>query len=143
MSTPSDPLAQGIAQFNSGEFYACHDTLEALWMEAQDPERRFYQGLLQTAVAYYHLGNGNWRGSVILLGEGISKLSDYFPSYGGWDIAMFLAANQSNLSALQALGAEQVQAFDLSRIPSLLPVSELPVSDLPVSGPAASDQPNS
>ncbi|NJL98855.1 MAG: DUF309 domain-containing protein [Synechococcaceae cyanobacterium RM1_1_27] len=138
MSTPSDLLAEGIAQFNSGEFYACHDTLEALWMEAQDPERRFYQGLLQTAVAYYHLGNGNWRGSVILLGEGISKLSDYFPSYGGWDIAMFLAANQSNLSALQALGAEQVLAFDLSRIPSLLPVSELPVF-----GPATSEQLNS
>ena len=133
MSTPSESLAQGIAQFNSGEFYACHDTLEALWMEAQDPDRRFYQGLLQTAVAYYHLGNGNWRGSVILLGEGIAKLSDYFPSYAGCNIKTFLAANQSNLSELQTLGSEQVQAFDLSRIPSLLPISELPGPELPVS----------
>ncbi|NJL67870.1 MAG: DUF309 domain-containing protein [Microcoleus sp. SM1_3_4] len=32
---------QGIAQFNSQEFYACHDTLEALWMEAGEPEKLF------------------------------------------------------------------------------------------------------
>jgi predicted metal-dependent hydrolase len=29
---------QGVEQFNQQEFYACHDTLEALWMEASEPE---------------------------------------------------------------------------------------------------------
>ena len=57
---------EGIEQFNHQEFYACHDTLEALWMEADEPEKKFYQGILQIAVALYHLGNLNWRGAVIL-----------------------------------------------------------------------------
>lgn len=118
---PVDPLALGVAQFNGGDYYACHDTLEALWMEAGDPQRRFYQGILQTAVAYYHLGNKNWRGCVILLGEGIAKLSDFFPVYYGFDIASFLAANQDNLSELQRLGSEGLDQFDLSRIPKLYP----------------------
>ncbi|MGK7902131.1 MAG: DUF309 domain-containing protein, partial [Hormoscilla sp.] len=33
MSLPS-AFWQGIEQFNQQEFYACHDTLEALWIEA-------------------------------------------------------------------------------------------------------------
>ena len=52
-------------------------------MEAGDPEKRFYQGILQISVALYHLGNQNWRGAVILLGEGISRLRYYQPSYAG------------------------------------------------------------
>ncbi|MEY3826619.1 MAG: hypothetical protein RLZZ148_1435, partial [Cyanobacteriota bacterium] len=41
---------QGVSEFNLGEFYACHDTLEALWMESSEPTKSFYQGILQIAV---------------------------------------------------------------------------------------------
>jgi uncharacterized protein len=34
---------QGIAEFNRHEYYACHDTLEALWMDSIDPDKKFYQ----------------------------------------------------------------------------------------------------
>ena len=50
---------EGVEQFNLGQFYACHDTLEALWIEALEPEKTFYQGILQIAVALYHLENEN------------------------------------------------------------------------------------
>jgi len=72
-------LTQGITQFNQQDFYGCHDTLEAIWLEAIAPEKNFYQGILQIAVGCYHLGNDNWRGAVILLGEGIRRLADYSP----------------------------------------------------------------
>lgn len=67
----------GIEQFNRREFYACHDTLEAIWMEAEEPQRTLYQGILQIAVAFYHLSNQNARGAVILLGEGMNRLRPY------------------------------------------------------------------
>jgi hypothetical protein len=35
---------QGIEQFNQEEFYDCHDTLEAIWMDAIATEKNFYQG---------------------------------------------------------------------------------------------------
>ncbi|URR35953.1 DUF309 domain-containing protein [Thermosynechococcus sp. HN-54] len=85
-------LALAIGQFNSGEFYACHDTLEALWMEASEPERTFYQGLLQIAVACYHLSRGNQRGAMLLLGEGRRRLEQSDPDFYGLDLAAFLTA---------------------------------------------------
>ncbi|MEB3117204.1 MAG: DUF309 domain-containing protein, partial [Limnothrix sp.] len=60
-SQPNTPFWQGIEEFNRGEFYACHDTIEALWVVANEPERTFYQGVLQVAVALHHLSNLNWR----------------------------------------------------------------------------------
>lgn len=102
---------QGIEQFNQREFYACHDTLEALWMEASEPEKTFYQGILQIAVGLYHLSNENWRGAVILLGEGINRLSYYQPDYEGINVVDLLDRSAQLLKALQQAGAEKVTEF--------------------------------
>jgi len=93
---------QAIAQFNQGEYYACHDTLEALWMEAIEPERTLYQGLLQMAVAGYHLGNGNQRGAILLLGEGLSRLRRCQELPPGWDFGGLIQQGQILLAHLQA-----------------------------------------
>jgi predicted metal-dependent hydrolase len=102
---------QGIAEFNSQEFYACHDTLEALWMEAGEPEKTFYQGILQIAVALYHLSNQNWRGAAILLGEGINRLGYYQPVYGGIAVDELLGQSAQLLKVLQQAGPEKVAEF--------------------------------
>ncbi|MBH8577717.1 DUF309 domain-containing protein [Nostocaceae cyanobacterium CENA369] len=99
---------QGVEQFNSGQFYACHDTLEALWIEASEPEKSFYQGILQIAVALYHLGNHNWRGAVILLGEGSNRLRRYPSSYGGIDVDELLSESATLLKTLQQIGADKI-----------------------------------
>ena len=99
---------QGVEQFNQGQFYACHDTLEALWLEATEPQKTFYQGILQIAVALYHLGNSNWRGTVILLGEGINRLRRYPPTYAGIDVDELLTNSAALLTALQQAGPEKI-----------------------------------
>ncbi|MFB8789109.1 MAG: DUF309 domain-containing protein [Potamolinea sp.] len=108
---PSEEFLLGVEQFNQQEFYACHDTLEALWMEALEPQKRFYQGILQIAVACYHLGNLNWRGAVVLLGEGSARLRDYQPIYEGIDVTELLTQSFDLLQALQQAGPEQVADF--------------------------------
>lgn len=102
---------QGIEQFNQQEFYACHDTLEALWMEAIEPKKQFYQGILQLSVACYHLNNLNWRGAVILLGEGIRRLGDYQPIYEEIQVTDLISHSYQLLQTLQKTGAEGI--FDL------------------------------
>lgn len=102
---------QGVEQFNQQEFYACHDTLEALWMEASEPQKRFYQGVLQIAVACYHLGNLNWRGAAILLGEGIGRIKAYEPRYSGIDVSQLIDQSAELLTALQEAGAENIAEF--------------------------------
>jgi predicted metal-dependent hydrolase len=99
---------RGVEQFNQHQFYDCHDTLEALWMEAGQPDKTFYQGILQISVAFYHLGNHNWRGAVILLGEGDNRLRPYLPEYGGINLEDFLTQTAALLSTLQTTGPDQV-----------------------------------
>jgi uncharacterized protein len=107
---------QGVEQFNQQEFYACHDTLEALWMEAVEPQRSFYQGILQIAVALYHLGNQNFRGATILLGEGINRLRHYQPSFAGIDVAQLLERSRSLQAKLQQSQSEQSQSEQSAKL---------------------------
>lgn len=99
---------QGVDEFNQQAFYACHDTLEALWMETSEPHKSFYQGILQIAVGCYHLENGNGRGAVILLGEGIRRLSSYQPEYEDIDVSRLLEDSSDLLQFLQQTEAEQL-----------------------------------
>jgi hypothetical protein len=70
-------LALGVRQFNRGDYFECHDTLEEVWMSVRGAERAFFQGLIQVSVGYYHLEWGNLAGAEHLLTRGIEKLSRY------------------------------------------------------------------
>ncbi len=104
-------LEQAIAEFNQQEFYACHDILEAIWMDAFHPDKAFYQGLLQIAVGLYHLTRLNWRGAVILLGEGISRLRHYQPSYMNIEVSELIIDSAELLARLQNTGADNIANF--------------------------------
>lgn len=127
---------RGVEQFNSQQFYACHDTLEALWMDATEPQKTFYQGILQIAVALYHLGNSNWRGAVILLGEGINKLQRYPPTYAGIDVDELLTSSAAMLIALQQAGPKKISDWIVTT--GAMP-SDAPSLKLPKIAPAAEE----
>jgi uncharacterized protein len=114
---------QGIDEFNTGKYYACHDTLEALWMDSIDPDKKFYQAVLQIAVACYHLHNRNWRGAVTLLGEGTGRLPYYQPVYAGIDVTSLIADSRNLLTTLQSIGIEGIDDFvdRLAQDSSILP----------------------
>lgn len=48
---------EAVALFNGGEYYKCHDYLEDLWHNAEDPARTLIHGILQCAVGFHHLFN--------------------------------------------------------------------------------------
>lgn len=102
---------QGVEEFNQQQFYACHDTLEAIWIEAPESDQKFYQGILQVAVSCYHLSNGNWRGAVILLGEAVRRLCDYQPSYYSVNVELLLEQSNQLLQTLQHIQPEQAEIF--------------------------------
>ncbi len=97
---------EAIAQFNNGDYYNCHDTLEAIWNDAWQSDRGFYQGILQIAVGLYHLKNHNWHGAAILLGEGTSRLPEYLPEYYSIDVESLLEDSLSILRTVQINGKE-------------------------------------
>ncbi|NLQ04712.1 DUF309 domain-containing protein [Cylindrospermopsis raciborskii] len=107
----------GVEQFNDGQFYACHDILEALWIEATEPEKTLYQGILQIAVALYHLENSNLRGAMILLGEGtnrLRRLADH--NNYGINLRQLLIDSVNFLRAIQQEKPEVVSTMTLPKI---------------------------
>lgn len=70
-----DRLRAALARFNGGEFFECHEILEAAWLEASGEDKMFLQGLIQVAVSFYHLRRQNLAGASRLLRAGLEKLS--------------------------------------------------------------------
>ncbi len=83
--------------FRQGRYYECHDVMEEIWMETPDPERKFFQGLLQCAVALHHWENGNTHGARILYREGTKKLRPFCPCHLGVDLEAYLVDLDSRL----------------------------------------------
>lgn len=121
---------QGVLEFNEQQFYACHDTLESLWLESSDPDKSFYQGILQIAVGCYHLERGNWKGAVTLLGQGTRLLRDYQPSYQEVAVSSLFTASYQLLKTLQAINPEQLteQKETLKNILPTIVKIETPIS---------------
>ena len=77
-SEPPPPrLRAGIEQFNRGEFFEQHETLEEEWIAEPDPVRYLYQGILQVGVGFEHLRRGNPSGARALWRRGISYLEPF------------------------------------------------------------------
>jgi predicted metal-dependent hydrolase len=111
-------LRQGIEEFNRAYFFEAHETLEDLWRETSGPLRLFYQGLIQLAVALYHLSNGNRRGALNLLSKGLDKLSAYQPVCQDVDVEALCAEARIWLERVRhaEAGALRVAPEELPRI---------------------------
>jgi uncharacterized protein len=98
-------LERGVLQFNDRLFYECHDTLEELWSGLRGGARDLVQGLIQLAVGFYHLGNGNRPGAVRLFDRGLQRLARYPNACAGLDLGSLRASVGSWREAAAAEGA--------------------------------------
>lgn len=80
-------LEKGVAEFNAGYFFECHDTLEDVWSGIRGSARDFFQGLIQVSVGFYHHGNGNRGGALTMLDRGLERLAKYPDRYHGVELA--------------------------------------------------------
>jgi len=85
-----DPYREGLRLFNEHLFFDAHEALEDVWRAASEPDRKFFQGLIQVAVALHHHSRGNMVGCRSLLERARRNLTPYPPAYGGLDLAAFL-----------------------------------------------------
>jgi uncharacterized protein len=122
MEPSTDPrFLRGIELFNLGDYFEAHEIWEELWQDCEPEDRRFYQGLIQAAVAIYHWGNGNWRGARRLFHSGRKYMSGYPDRRHGIAIEAFWQALEIPMSEI--LGETVPVSFsggDLSQIPKLV-----------------------
>jgi uncharacterized protein len=70
-------LTEFIRLFNDQHFFEAHEVLEELWLECSGEQRRFYQGLIQCAVALAHAQRLNQRGAKQVGARALSKLRNF------------------------------------------------------------------
>ena len=116
---PPEELLQALAQFNRGDWFECHETLEELWVGAKGELRDFYQGMLQIAVALHHWRNGNLKGAQILLRSGGDCLRRVPEVCLGVDVAGLVTDAGGVLEALDELGEGRMSELPAELIPSI------------------------
>jgi hypothetical protein len=94
--TLEDTLEVAAALFDSGLGFEVHELLEPYWAAASGSEREALQGLIQIAVGYQHLANGNVAGAGSLLDEGSKRLA--VGTLATLDLAAFARAVRADLT---------------------------------------------
>jgi predicted metal-dependent hydrolase len=113
---PPARLRQGIEEFNRGEFFEQHETLELEWIQEEDPVRYLYQGILQIGVGFEHLRRGNAYGARRLWSRGIGYLEPFRGGCMGVDVDRLIADTDRCVLELERVG-NGLDRFDRSLIP--------------------------
>jgi predicted metal-dependent hydrolase len=110
---PLSPLAaRGLQEFNRGEYFEAHETLEEAWMEDDSAGRDLYRAILQVAVAYLQIERGNYNGALKMFLRMRQWLDPLPERCRGIDVASLRLAARAAHQALLASGPERIAEFD-------------------------------
>ena len=110
---PTEAMLVAFIQFNRGEYFEQHETLELIWRaERDDTVRNFYKGILQIGVGCYHLTRRNPTGAIKVMTRGIAYLRPYAPRCMGVEVQRLIDDASRVLAIVQAEGE-----INLARLP--------------------------
>ena len=116
---PPQALLDGIAQFNRGEYFEQHETLELLWRAERRDIRYLYQGILQIGVAFHHLRKVNHHGTVYMLTRGSNYLRPFAPACQRVNVQALLDDAAAALREVERLGKTRLAEFDWRLAPQV------------------------
>ena len=107
---------KGIELFNQGEYFAAHEELEEAWMDDRSAGRDLYRGVLQIAVAYFHLLKGNYKGTLKMF-QRSHRWLDPLPDFcRGIDVAQLRRDAYAIQAEVLFLGPNHVDAFEVEKL---------------------------
>ena len=95
-------LIQAVAQFNEGDYFGAHETLEELWRREHGRIRELYQGIIQIAVGCHHRERANPRGARLCFERGLARVVAFQPVCLGLDIRQMVVDVEQALADLAA-----------------------------------------
>jgi predicted metal-dependent hydrolase len=103
---------RGLEEFNRGEYFEAHESLEFAWKADSSPARELYRAVLQVAVAYYQILRGNYNGAMKMFlrnHQWIDPLPDHCR---GIDVAQLRKEAREVHDLVVSLGPERIGEFD-------------------------------
>jgi uncharacterized protein len=118
-------LLQGVREFNAGEFFEQHETLELLWRATPGEIRHLYEGILQIGVGMHHLlKKRNFHGAAVKLDHGIRLLSAFPDTCHGVDVARLRRDAAAARTHLLEVGPSGLERFEREWVPRVHLVGE-------------------
>ena len=108
----------GLQAYEEKDFFEAHELWEELWSEYYLDDKTFIQGLIQLAVSFVHLGNGNLNGAKSLMKKSADKFSSYSGLHRGINIDKLKQQIVIIINEYEQLLT--VEGFDWTHIPELL-----------------------
>jgi hypothetical protein len=84
-------VIHGLEEFNAGQYFEQHETLELVWRAELRPIRNLYRGILQIGVACLQIERGNSIGALKLIDRGTRWLQPFRPNCQGVEVDRLLA----------------------------------------------------
>jgi predicted metal-dependent hydrolase len=111
-------LAAGARLFNAGKYFEAHEVWEDIWRPHRTPERDFFRGLINLAVAMNKMREESPNGVVRLLERADGMLASFAPKHRGLDVD----ALRKEMAALGAQARAWVAGERTGLDPALVPV---------------------
>ena len=108
---------EGLKHYRSKDYFEAHESWEDLWSDYYLEDRKFVQGLIQLAVSFVHLGNGNMNGAKSLLNKCTEKFKLFSGIHRDIDVKQLLDQINNVKNAYEDLG--DTKDFDWSFVPKL------------------------
>lgn len=107
----------GLKYYKTGNYFEAHEAWEELWSDFYLKDKKFVQGLIQLAVSFVHLRNGNMIGAINLLRKSKEKFQAFSGIHRGINVN-FLLQEIENVGA-SYIKLENSNEFNWGIVPSL------------------------
>ena len=113
-------MLHAFEQFNRGEYWHQHETLESVWRAEPDESiRNFYKGILQVGVGFHHITRQNYSGAIKVLARGIDYLRPYAPRCMGVQVQLLIEQATLVLVQVRALGPNRIDEINIAVLPQV------------------------
>jgi predicted metal-dependent hydrolase len=114
-----DGVQRGIEEFNAGQYFEQHETLELVWRAELRPIRDLYRGVLQIGVGCLQVERGNAVGALKMIDRAVKWLQPFRPTCQGIDVDRLLADVARLREEIERVGANQVDRVDRRLFPKV------------------------
>ena len=107
----------GMRLFREKDYFEAHEAWEDLWSDYYLEDRKFIQALIQLAVSFVHLNNGNLKGAKSLLNKSKEKFKLFSGVHRGIDLKILMITIERVSQSYNNL--DDIRAFDWNIVPNL------------------------
>ena len=109
---------KGLSYYKDGNYFEAHEYWEDLWSDFYLEDRKFIQGLIQLAVSFVHLENGNMNGARSLLKKSTKKFIGFLPNHRNINVKELM--NSLNELSFKLETINSATEFDWTTCPKIL-----------------------